>query len=154
MITKTFISKSNQDTPNIFLADKEIDVIIKRRNIFTERKRPDFNKNTQRHLSNFTQNLDTMTNFYRKATVMIAFRQMEQEFRETSQPSPPHNLRIKFIKLLKSGCLYILEKLSPDIELFEGQPSNPVDAEVFNCIPLENQKVNRRSSNNGKTYQA
>ena len=85
---------------------------------------------------------------------MIAFRQMEQEFREASQPSPPHNLRTVLIKLLKSGCLYILEKLSPDKEPFEGQPSILIDAEVINRTPLENQNANRRSSNNGKTYQA
>ena len=75
----------------------------KRGNIFTDREKPDLDKKTLGHLSDFTQNLDTMTNFYRKASVMIAFRQMEQEFREASQPSSPHNLRIKFIKLLKSG---------------------------------------------------
>jgi hypothetical protein len=127
---------------------------IKKGSIFTDRKIPELDQKTQRHLSDFTQNLDTLTTFYRKASVMIAFRQMEQEFRETSQPSPPHNLRIKFMKLLKSGCLYILEKLSPDIEPFEGQPSILIDAEVINRIPLENQNTNRRSSNNGKTYQA
>jgi hypothetical protein len=126
----------------------------KRRNIFTERKRPNLDIKTQRHLSDFTQNLDTMTNFYRKASVMIAFRQMEQELQETSQPSPPHNLRTEFIKQLKSGFLYILEKLFPDKEPFEQQPSNPIDTEVINIIPQENQKANKRSSNNETTYQA
>jgi len=113
---------------------------IKRRNIFTDRGKPDFDKKTQRHLSDFTQNLDTMTNFYRKATVMIAVRQMEQELQETSQPSPPHNLRIDFIKLLKSGCLCLLEKLFPDKYAFERQSSNPGDSDVINIIPQENQK--------------
>ena len=115
------------------------------RNIFTDREKPDFDKKTQRHLSDFTQNLDTLSAFYRKASVMIAVQQMEQELREASQLSLPHNLRIKFIKMLKSGCLYILEKLSPDIEPFEGQPSIPIDAEIINRIPLENQNANRRS---------
>ena len=125
-----------------------------RGNIFTDTEKPDLDKKTQRHLSDFTQNLDTLTTFYRKASVMIAFNQMEQEFREASQPSQPRNLRMKFIKLLKSGCLYILEKFSPDNEPFEGQPSIPINAEVINRIPLKNQNANRRSSNNGKTYQA
>jgi len=127
---------------------------IKRRNIFTNRKKPDLDKKTNRYLSDFTQNLNTMSSFYKKASVMIAVRQMELELREASQPSPPHNLRIEFIKLLKSGCLYLLEKLFPDNEPFEQQPSIPVDATIIDGIPLENQNTNRRSSNNGKTYQA
>ena len=89
MIIQTFISKSNQDTPNIFLTNKKVDVNTKRRNIFTDRKRPDLDKKTQRHLSDFNQNLDTMTAFYRKASVMLAVRQMEQELQEASRPSPP-----------------------------------------------------------------
>ncbi len=120
--------------------ERRKDMKIKRRNIFTDKEKPDLDKKTQHHLSDFTQNLNTMSAFYRKASIMIAVQQMEQELQETSQPSPPHNLRTNFIKLLKSGCLYLLEKLFPGKDAFETQSSNTVDADVINIIPQANQK--------------